>query len=130
MWQGAIRDPEDPRHAALVEAIEAHEPITIELLYTDQVGQQRTVTRFGMSPISDPETGNETWLVSSSRHWFLDQAGPRPEEKIQEAADAILRLQAQRDQAHEAEAAREAAAARAEAGSSEPDGARATAPTR
>jgi hypothetical protein len=131
MWQGAMRDPDDPRHGGLIEAIEAHEPITVELLYTDQVGQQRTITRFGLSPISDPESGEETWLVSASRHWFLDQAGPRPEDKIQEAADHILRLQAQRDEAHETEAAQEEAAAEAEAGSPATDGATArSAPAR
>jgi hypothetical protein len=109
MWQGAMRDPDDPRHAMLVEAIQAHEPITIELLYTDQVGEQRTITRFGLSPMTDPDTGEETWLVSAGRHWFLDQAGPRPEDEIQEAADAILRLQERRDAGAEAEAEQEAA---------------------
>lgn len=126
MWQGAMRDPADPRHAALIEAIEAHEPITIELLYTDQVGQQRTITRFGLSPITDPDSAEETWLVSAARHWFLDQAGPRPEDKIQEATDAILRLQAQRDEAPDAEAEQEEAEAREAAGLPQADAAAAS----
>jgi hypothetical protein len=115
MWQGAIRDPRDPRFGPVVEAIEAREPLTIELLYTDQVGEQRTITRFGLAPMSSPD-GGETWLVSSSRHWFLDRDGPRPDDKVQEATEAILRLQEERDEAHAAEAAAEAAAAEAEEG--------------
>lgn len=103
MWQGALRDPRDRRLAETAAAIEAREPITIELLYTDQVGESRTVTRFGFSPMTW-EDGEETWLVSTSRHWFLDEAGPRPEAEVREAAEAILRLQDERDQATDAEA--------------------------
>jgi len=36
--------------AATAQAIDARQPITIELLYSDQVGNQRTVTRFGLFP--------------------------------------------------------------------------------
>ncbi len=53
MWQGARRNPEDPMRAAAAEAIDTRQPITIELLYSDQVGLQRTITRFGLTPTAD-----------------------------------------------------------------------------
>ncbi|HEX4034173.1 MAG TPA: hypothetical protein VHX66_07000 [Solirubrobacteraceae bacterium] len=85
MWQGALRHPEDPVRAATAAAIESREPITIELLYSDQVGQQRTITRFGLIPTDDG------WLTSVSRHWYLDWDGPRPESGVRSAAEAIFR---------------------------------------
>ena len=45
MWQGALRGPEDPNRAAVAECIDRREPVTVELLYSDQVGRQRTITR-------------------------------------------------------------------------------------
>jgi hypothetical protein len=83
MWQGALRHPDDPVRAATAEAIDAREPLTIELLYTDQIGQQRTITRFNLIPIDD------AWIASMSRHWFLDRAGPRPESGVRTASELI-----------------------------------------
>ncbi len=91
MWQGALRDRSDPDFGAVAEAIEAGDLITIELLYSDQVGGQRTITRFGMAPITDPDTSERHWLVSSSRHWYLDGAGPRAESERLAAAEAFAR---------------------------------------
>ena len=54
MWQGALRNPDDPARAATAAAIDAREPLTIELLYTDQVGLQRTITRFSLIPTTSP----------------------------------------------------------------------------
>lgn len=112
MWQGAMRDPQDPRFPRLAEAIGRLEPITIELLYTDQVGEQRTVTRFGLSPMEPDQDGELVWLASASRHWFLDRDGPRPEDKVREATEAIFRLQAERAEASTAEAVAGAVSAR------------------
>src|SRR5207253_2869363 len=108
---GALRDPGDPTYRALARAIEAREPITVELLYSDQVGGQRTISRFGLTPVTTP-TGEDTWLGSSSRHWFLDRQGPRPEGEVQAAAEAILRLQTEREQAGGTEQAEQAQAGR------------------
>jgi hypothetical protein len=85
MWQGALRDPEDPVRAALVQAIEARTPVTVELLYTDQVGRQRTISRFGLSPYED------VWLSGLTRHWYLDWDGPRPDDLTTAASEVILR---------------------------------------
>jgi hypothetical protein len=57
MWQGALRNPDDPVHAATVEAIDSRQTITVELLYSDQIGRQRTIVRFALIPAGD------SWLA-------------------------------------------------------------------
>jgi len=71
-WQGALRDPSDPLFASVRAAVDASQPITIDLLYGDQEGGQRTISRFGLMPV---ETGQR--IASVSRHWNLDRANPR-----------------------------------------------------
>jgi hypothetical protein len=71
-WQGALRDPADPVHPALARAATERQAFTIDLLYTDQVGGQRTISRFGLLPSDDG-----SWLVSAGRHWYLDAPAPR-----------------------------------------------------
>jgi hypothetical protein len=85
MWQGALRDPDDPVRAAVVEAIDAGRPLVLELLYSDQIGRQRTVSRLSLTPMQD------TWLTGLSRHWYLDWVGPRPESVTLAATEAIRR---------------------------------------
>lgn len=87
MWQGALRNPDDPFRVDIVSAIETGQPILLELLYSDQVGRQRTISRFRLLP-----TG-EMWLVSLNRHWYLDWDGPRPEDQARAAAEIVLRDQ-------------------------------------
>ena len=84
MWQGALRNPDDPMRAAAAEAIDAREPLTIELLYSDQVGLQRTITRFSLIPTAD------FWLAAMTRHWYLDWDGPRPANQVRAAVDVVL----------------------------------------
>lgn len=72
LWQGAIRDAEDPMHGEVAEAIDQRLPLTVELLYSDQVGGQRTITRFTLIP-----AGEDRWLANVGRHWYLDGSGPR-----------------------------------------------------
>jgi hypothetical protein len=85
MWQGALRNPDDPVRAGVVEAIETGQQITVELLYSDQVGHQRTISRFLLVPT------NDTWLASLNRHWYLDWDGPRPESLTLAAGEAVYR---------------------------------------
>ena len=47
IWQAALRDPSDARHSALLANATERRSFTVELLYTDQVGGQRTISRFG-----------------------------------------------------------------------------------
>jgi hypothetical protein len=83
MWQGALRDPDDPVRAAAAEAIDSRQTITVELLYTDQIGRQRTIVRFALIPAAD------SWLPIVNRYWYLDWEGPRPEGEVLRAAQTI-----------------------------------------
>jgi hypothetical protein len=87
MWQGALRNPADKVRADVIDAIEHKRPFTVELLYSDQVGRQRTISRFGLTPARD------IWLASLNRHWYLDWDGPRPESLALAAAEAVRRDQ-------------------------------------
>ncbi len=72
LWQGALRDPAEDAHTPIADAADQHQTITIELLYTDQAGGQRTISRFHLAPV-----GEDAWLASVGRHWYLDREGPR-----------------------------------------------------
>ena len=82
---GGVAQPDDPVRASTAEAIDTRTPITIELLYSDQVGLQRTITRFGLVPTAD------SWLASVTRHWFLDWEGRDPRTAIQMATEVVRR---------------------------------------
>lgn len=87
MWQGALRNPDDQVRATVVDHIETGQPIMVEVLYSDLVGGQRTISRFGLAPAGD------SWLASLNRHWYLDWEGPRPEDLTLAASEVILRDQ-------------------------------------
>ena len=76
-WQAAVRDPDDPLHAPLREAIRARTGISIDILYGDHEGGQRTITRFFLSPRAHNDEDPWLWLCSTSRHWNLDREDPR-----------------------------------------------------
>lgn len=84
IWQGALRNPDDPVRQQAARGIESRESITVELLYSDLVGRQRTISRFLLNPIDDG------WITSLTRHWYLDWVGPRPESQTLAAAELIL----------------------------------------
>ena len=71
-WQGAIRGRDDPWFDAAREAILERRPMTVDLLYGDHEGGQRTISRFALLPY-----GDATWLAVVGRHWNLDRADPR-----------------------------------------------------
>jgi hypothetical protein len=71
VWQGAVRDPADPLLATLRAATAERRRFSLDLLYTDQVGGQRTISRFGLLP------GDDGWLTAAARHWYLDATAPR-----------------------------------------------------
>jgi hypothetical protein len=77
-WQAAIRDPSDPRYGPLKAAIERDEGISVDLLYGDHEGGQRTITRFFLAPRTDVQD-DEPWLRMCAvvRHWNLDREEPR-----------------------------------------------------
>lgn len=74
-WQGAIREEDDPAYAALRKDIIDAEAFTIDVLYGDHEGGQRTITRFGMIPRRDGDVTK--WYPTVARHWNLDRPDPR-----------------------------------------------------
>jgi hypothetical protein len=70
-WQAALRDPADPIFALIAAAVDEERPLSLDLLYTDQVGGQRTISRFGLVP------GEDGWRAAIVRHWYLDADAPR-----------------------------------------------------
>jgi hypothetical protein len=70
--QGAFRDPADPAFAEAESMIGRRESFTIDLLYGDVEGGQRTISRFSFTPARD-----EGWLPAVSHHWNVDRPDPR-----------------------------------------------------
>jgi hypothetical protein len=84
-WQAAIRDQSDPLYQPLRESAQNRTPMSVDILYGDHEGGQRTITRFFLSPrghapsadADPPEEEPWLWACSTSRHWNLDRADPR-----------------------------------------------------
>ncbi len=81
-WQGAFRDPGDPRYGPARKVIEDRQPFTVELLYGDHEGGQRCVTRFLILPGTHSDPGadqdqDQRWFATQSRHWNIDRPDPR-----------------------------------------------------
>jgi hypothetical protein len=72
LWQGALRDANDAVIPNIAAARAERRPFSIDLLYSDQLGGQRTISRFGVTP-----TGEDGWLGHVGLHWNLDFTGPR-----------------------------------------------------
>jgi hypothetical protein len=82
-WQAALRDTEDELYEPVREAIASGAPLSVDLLYGDHEGGQRTITRFYLIPrprhAREEADVDEPWLrlCSVARHWNLDRADPR-----------------------------------------------------
>lgn len=72
-WQGAIRDEDDPTHAPMIKGVEEG-AVTVDLLYRDHEGGQRTVSRFSLVRRDQRpgEVGEPEWWVNLSRHRTVD----------------------------------------------------------
>jgi hypothetical protein len=71
-WQGAYRDPGQPDYEDARQAIKDGVPLTIDLLYGDNEGGQRLISRYVLRRASD-----DTYINSSIRHWNVDRPDPR-----------------------------------------------------
>ena len=71
-WQGAFRDPTTDEFARVCGGIEARESMAVELLYGDQEGGQRVISRYALLPRDDGG-----WIVAAGRHWNIDGPDPR-----------------------------------------------------
>ena len=67
-WQGTLRDPNEDLFKSIRKAAEEPRAMTLDILYRDHEGGQRTITRFGLIPSPEGK-----WLATVSRHWNLDR---------------------------------------------------------
>jgi hypothetical protein len=74
-WHAAIRESDDRDYGWLTTSVTQPTAFTIELLYGDAEGGQRTISRFGMIPLQSEEATR--WYPSVARHWNLDRPDPR-----------------------------------------------------
>lgn len=83
-WQGALRDPADTVFSDFKAAEKARQAVTVDLLYSDMNGGQRTITRLSLLPApgdrSDADDShqdgrdgqNHRWIASIGTHWLVD----------------------------------------------------------
>jgi hypothetical protein len=71
-WQGTIREANDPARPGVLDVLRRHDRFTVDILYGDYEGGQRTITRLALSPV-----GDGGYLCAVGRHWNLDRADPR-----------------------------------------------------
>lgn len=71
-WQGAIREPDDPDRDVVERHVAAGERTIVDVLYGDQHGGQRVISRFSLIPRDEG-----TFLVSLARQWNVDRPDPR-----------------------------------------------------
>jgi hypothetical protein len=71
-WEGAIRASDDPVREGILQCLGDRSPLTIELLYGDEDGGQRRISRFMVLPGSA-----ESWYCQGGRHWNVDLPDPR-----------------------------------------------------
>jgi hypothetical protein len=71
-WQGAFRDPNAAGYGEVAAAIGERRAMTLDVLYGDHEGGQRTITRFGLMPRPDGD-----WIAAAARYWNVDRDDPR-----------------------------------------------------
>ena len=71
-WEAALRDPDATVHQELRRVLDERRQFVIDLLYGDQDGGQRTVSRFVLTP-----AGDGGWYSQVARHWNIDRDDPR-----------------------------------------------------
>jgi len=71
-WESAIRGRDDPNWNEVASAIEERRAFTIDILYGDQEGGQRVISRFVVTP-----AGDSNWYTQTGRHWNVDRPDPR-----------------------------------------------------
>jgi hypothetical protein len=79
-WQGAFRDSDDPQYDEAVTAAKDEEIVglTLDLLYGDNDGGQRMISRMLLQRFADRQDSDKTiWIASVGRHWNVDRPDPR-----------------------------------------------------
>lgn len=72
-WQGAFRDTGDPQYDEAVDVVKNGEVLTVDLLYGDNDGGQRMISRMMLRRRSV----DGPWIASVVRHWNVDRPDPR-----------------------------------------------------
>ena len=73
-WQAAMREAADGDRDAMATALRERRGVFIDLLYGDQEGGQRTISRFSVTPYPGSDGA---WMSAVVRHWNLDRPDPR-----------------------------------------------------
>ncbi len=77
-WQAALRDPAEPLFTETRSAIEQRSILTVDVLYGDHEGGQRTISRFSLAPRINHDTDQLVgWSCAVVRHSNLDRPDPR-----------------------------------------------------
>jgi hypothetical protein len=76
-WQGAFRDSDDPQYDEAVAAVKDGEALTVDLLYGDNDGGQRMISRMMLRRHPAPDRTDGPWIASVIRHWNVDRPDPR-----------------------------------------------------
>jgi hypothetical protein len=77
-WQAALRDPADSLYSPTKDAISGRSGVSVDILYGDHEGGQRTITRFYLAPRGESDDRQDwLWRCSTVRHWNLDRPDPR-----------------------------------------------------
>ena len=71
-WQGSFRNASEPAFIEARRAVEERAELTVEVMYGDLEGGQRTITRFLMIPRPDGD-----YMLTAGRVWHIDRADPR-----------------------------------------------------
>jgi hypothetical protein len=80
-WQGGIRDPADHDRPLLADKVSSQARIVVDVIYADQQGGQRVVSRLGLGTRDDG-----TYLVTLPRQWNVDRPDPRASRAYQYAS--------------------------------------------
>jgi hypothetical protein len=72
-WQGAFRDAGDPQYDEAVDGVKNGEALTVDLLYGDNEGGQRMMSRMMLRR----RAADGPWIASVVRHWNVDRPEPR-----------------------------------------------------
>jgi hypothetical protein len=79
-WQGAFRDSGDPQYFEAVTAVKSDDDevvLGIDLLYGDNDGGQRVISRMMLRGYRRDQEAERRWLASVVRHWNVDRPDPR-----------------------------------------------------
>lgn len=71
-WQGVFRDQDSAAFREAADAISEPRAMSVDVLYGDHEGGQRTISRFVFNRREDGQ-----WIVVVARHWNLDRPDPR-----------------------------------------------------